>query len=343
MPANGQENRYVNLVHHRLSSNLRINEEIEFRVDLRNRLFIGDVSGMGINFGQVVSVDTGLVDLGFLWIDDSSVVAVTNIDRLMLRYQRGKSTLVVGRQRINWGINTIWNPMDLFNAYNFIDFDYEERPGSDAVRFTYSPDQFSALECAVKCNNGGRNFVGASMYKWNRSGTDMQAMAGLYEHDFVSGFGWATSFLDAGFKGESAWYLNLDNPNAGVFTGALSIDYAFPKKWYGMLSVLYVSDPVSPLTSGVYSMNKSITSKSLMPFKWSVYSGWIKSISPVCTFSISAVYSPEGNNTILIPVVSWNAAQNLDFDLTLQSFWLSVDRNFEYGSTTAFVRARWSY
>ena len=53
--------------------------------------------------------------------------------------------LRIGRQRINWGVNLAWNPNDLFNAYSLIDFDYQERPGSDAIRFQYYMGDLSVL------------------------------------------------------------------------------------------------------------------------------------------------------------------------------------------------------
>lgn len=39
-----------------------------------------------------------------------------------------------------------WNPNDWFNTYNYFDFDYEERPGTDAIRVrVYFKDGMSSL------------------------------------------------------------------------------------------------------------------------------------------------------------------------------------------------------
>ena len=61
-----------------------------------------------------------------------------------------KWELTLGRQRINWGVNLAFNPNDLFNAYSLIDFDYQERPGSDAIRFQYFTNELSSFETAVQ-------------------------------------------------------------------------------------------------------------------------------------------------------------------------------------------------
>ena len=50
----------------------------------------------------------------------------TMLDRAWIDYTRGKLQLRLGRQRINWGTNLVWNPNDVFNTFSYFDFDYEE-------------------------------------------------------------------------------------------------------------------------------------------------------------------------------------------------------------------------
>ena len=74
----------------------------------------------------------------------------TNFDRANVKWTLDKFELTVGRQRINWGQNLIWNPNDIFNAYNFFDFNYVERPGSDAVLMELFTGDFSSVQLAGK-------------------------------------------------------------------------------------------------------------------------------------------------------------------------------------------------
>ncbi|MEZ4983057.1 MAG: hypothetical protein R2769_16025 [Saprospiraceae bacterium] len=76
-------------------------------------------------------------DLSIEGADQMGVAAQMMLDRLFVQYTYKQFEARLGRQRINWGISTIWNPNDIFNAYNFSDFDYEERPGSDAMLLKY--------------------------------------------------------------------------------------------------------------------------------------------------------------------------------------------------------------
>ena len=106
------------------------------------------------------------------------------IDRLWLKYQKDKIEISIGRQRVNWGVNTIWNNNDLFNAYNFIDFDYIERPGSDVVRFIYTGDNLSSFEL-VYMPNERKGYALAGLYKLNSFGYDFQLLAANYFNDIV--------------------------------------------------------------------------------------------------------------------------------------------------------------
>ena len=132
---------------------------------------------------------------------------------LVLKYQKKKLEINIGRQRVNWGVNTIWNSNDLFNAYNFIDFDYIERPGSDVVRIIYTGDNLSSIEFVFMPTSKGRN-VFSGMYRFNKLGYDFQIIGADYYEDIVIGGGWAGNILKAGFKGEMSYFCLLYTSDA---------------------------------------------------------------------------------------------------------------------------------
>jgi len=124
------------------------------------------------------------------------------IDRLYLDYTSGNWQFRVGRQRINWGINTAWNPNDIFNAYSFTDFDYEEKPGSDAILAKYYINYASSIEIAVKAFDDWEKAVAGMLFSWNQWNYDFQLLAGYMQNNLVGGGGWAGNLWNAGFKGE---------------------------------------------------------------------------------------------------------------------------------------------
>ena len=44
----------------------------------------------------------------------------------------------------------VWNITDLFNPQSVLDFDYEEKPGSDAIRIQYFTGVIGRLEFVFK-------------------------------------------------------------------------------------------------------------------------------------------------------------------------------------------------
>ena len=77
-------------------------------------------------------MDNGYLDLTEKISSGNSYLLYTNIDRLNLSYTFNKLEIQIGRQRVNWGISSVWTPNDIFNSSSFINFDYAEKPGSDA-------------------------------------------------------------------------------------------------------------------------------------------------------------------------------------------------------------------
>lgn len=179
-----------NLIHNRLNLKGYVNENITFAAEFRNRLFTGDMVRYVPSFSEMIGNDQGWADLSWNILNEQSFLLNTTIDRLWVDFNYGKFQARAGRQRINWGQALVWNPNDIFNAYSFFDFDYIERPGSDAVRLQYYPTYSSALELAVKADHND-NISAAALYRFNKRGYDIQFIAGYVEsQDLMAGAGW---------------------------------------------------------------------------------------------------------------------------------------------------------
>lgn len=141
-----------NLIHNRL--NFRWNATSSFRVgvELRNRLYWGEQVRLTPDFADQLRNSNEAINMSIVWFETESMVLQTNVDRLWMEYKYEKVTARLGRQRINWGISSTWNPNDLFNTFNFLDFDYEERPGSDAVNVQYRTRRFVAHRTNSRSN-----------------------------------------------------------------------------------------------------------------------------------------------------------------------------------------------
>ena len=180
-----------NLLHNRLNFKGYLGNTITFSAELRNRLFTGDLVRLGKYYTEMIGADDGLVDMSWNVIEKQSFLFNTTVDRLWIDLHSGDFQVTAGRQRINWGQTFVWNPNDIFNAYSFFDFDYVEKPGSDAVRLQYFPSSSSAAELAVKVD-GDTNVTAAGLFRFNKWGYDIQFLAGLLMGKIlVIGTGWS--------------------------------------------------------------------------------------------------------------------------------------------------------
>lgn len=334
-----------NLIHNRLNFKVNITPKISGRIEIRNRIFYGEQIAQIPGFGKIINQYPGYFNLSKLWVDDSNFVVQSVIDRMLLQYATDKWDIKIGRQRINWGINNIWNPNDIFNAYNFLDFDYEERPGNDAVRIQHFFKDNSAIEFACKPGKEKDQTIAAGLYKFNKSKYDVQFLGGVFNTDIVAGAGWAGSIKNAGFKGEVSYFHPKKEftDSFGVVTASLMLDYTFKNSWYTIFSFLFNSDPSGTFNTNVKFANFNITAKNLFPFRYSFYTGITKSFTPVTSMNVALIYSPTHNSLILFPFFSWNAAKNLDLDFTAQSFFAEQENSYQSLGTTIFLRGRWSF
>ena len=334
-----------NLIHNRINFKYTFSSHWNTRIEMRNRIFYGEQVKMTPGFAESVSVDNGYFDLTRLWVDEAALVAVSTFDRVLLNYTSEKISVTAGRQRINWGINTVWNPNDLFNAYNFLDFDYEERPGSDAVRIQYFPQRISSVEIAFKPSKEEDQTVAAALLKVNKWKYDFQFLGGVYYKDIVVGAGWAGNIWDAGWKGEVSFFQSKSQFTRARndFTGSVTLDYSLKKAWYVSASVLYVQHPATALTGPANLSMENLSPKALMPFHWSVYAGAMKSFTPIVTGNLAVIYSPQDNSTIIFPTLTYSAAENFDLDLTAQSFFSDQSGEYKTMGNSVYLRFRWSF
>lgn len=69
--------------------------------------------------------------------------------RANLNYQGEKTLLIIGRQRIPFGVGRIWNPIDIFNPIISTSVEPDEREGSDALHAEYSIRDLAIIDATV--------------------------------------------------------------------------------------------------------------------------------------------------------------------------------------------------
>jgi len=330
-----------NLLHNRLNFSYRPDEHFKFRLEIRNRIYYGELVKLYPNFSSLVSNTNETFNLTENWVNQNSVLFQSNIDRASAEYSYGKWDIVLGRQRINWGMNTVWTPNDIFNTFNYFDFDYEERPGTDAARIQYEINPSSSVEIAVSPGKTSYQNIGAMMYHFNKWDYDFQAFSGNYKNDFTAGAGWAGNIKDAGFKGEVSYFTPYKNySDSASVAASLSLDYAFKNGVYVLVSGLYNSLGKDSSIDIVKLSTQSLSAKNIFPFKYTVFTQVSYSFTPILRASLGGMFSPAGNSFIILPSVTYSIADNWALDLIAQSFFSEQGNSYRPLGNSIYLRIK---
>lgn len=336
-----------NFFHNRLNIKYYASDKWTMAVEARNRLFWGEQVKFVPGFAEQIDPEIGLLDLSVRWADNKDLLLHSIVDRAYVNYATEKWELRLGRQRINWGINTFWNPHDLFNALNFLDFDYEERPGNDAIRFQYYTGALSSLELAWAPDDSLENSVAAALYKFNLKGYDFQALGGYFRGDLAIGAGWAGNIKNVGFKGEGTAFIPLSTSQDSIssINFSLGADYSFDNGTYLTAGILYNSNAKRNRGLGGQNVFTALPSaKNLFPSTWTFALQSSYQISPLISFALVGIYAPDNDLTIIVPTLTYSIVENWDLDLIDQTVFLNIPfLGYRHAASTGYIRLRWSF
>jgi hypothetical protein len=334
---------FDNVLHNRLNFKGYLNKNITLSVEFRNRLFTGDMAGSGTSYSGITGRDQGWADMSWNILDENSFFLNTSIDRLWVDFNYEKFQVRIGRQRINWGQTFVWNPNDIFNAYSFFDFDYTERPGSDAIRFQYYPSFSSAFELAVKVDSE-EDITAAGLYRFNKWGYDIQLLAGYSNSsDIVAGVGWSGSAGSVSIRGEGSWFhpLNDYSDTTGVAILTAGVDKVFENNSMVQFQLMYCSSPMKlDSFSAFYSGN--LSAKDLAFSRLSAFGQFSWAATPLLNIGISAMWFPDLKGYFAGPSADWSLAENIDLSVIWQNF-KSVMGGTKTRVNLAFLRVKYSF
>ena len=335
-----------NLIHNRLNFRWNISNSFTFLLEERNRFYWGDLVALTPQYKDFIAADNGLVNLNRNIFTGKSFILNVSIDRLWLDYTRNNFQATVGRQRINWSQTFVWNPNDIFNTYSYFDFDYEEKPGSDAVRLQYFTSASSKAELAVKADNH-KKITAAGLYRFNKWRYDFQGLTGvLTQSDLVLGLGWSGQIAKGGFKGEMSWFHPLKHfsDTAGVLLASVEYDYTF-------------RNAIIIRFEGFYNSNSSNSSNILLsqfnpdllnvknPFLTgvSLYGSISCPVTPLISLALAGIYNPYNRMYFIIPTFTFSLMNNLDLSLIAQGYQSYDPPTERLSQTTVYIRLKGSF
>jgi hypothetical protein len=345
----------MNTIYNRLDLRYYPNSNFTFHMGLRNILDYGQivtafnqasklVPGQN-DYTQFVANDAGYLDLTEDWSNGTSYTLYSNIDRLNVQYSLGNFEASLGRQRINWGINTVWNPNDIFNTFNYFNFDYVEKPGCDAMLLQYYTSTTASVQAAIKIDHN-EDITAAAMYKFNKWNYDFQFLGGIISKDYLLGLGWSGQIAKAGFNGEATYFRNSNNfqDTTGQLVASIGANYTFSNSLLLQISALYNSKGTTSKagTGNTFAMNMQVSPQTLSPARYSLFARISYPITPLIQADLSGIFNPNDKSGFIGSSVEISLTQDLSFMVMAQVF--TGGKMTEYGDygKLFYLRLKWS-
>jgi hypothetical protein len=354
MPGMGEQNWWEYRLQNRLNLRWHASDNWSFTWEMRTRLFAGDLVDNIPGYARAIDTDNGLVNLSWMVAETDSWFLHYIPDRLYAEWTPDSWSFRAGRQRLNWGINMVTNPNDLFNIYSFYDFAYPERPGADAIRIQHFTGFASRVEVAVSPSRYARRHVAAALWQFNRSGYDLQLIAGYYRHRIAAGGGWAGNIVNTGFKGEFTLFTDIDNQarvpepfvpdgetrTSTTLVAAISADHMFDNGLFAIAELLYNSDGGRNRFS-LLGEPLSADNPSFSRFQATVQGSY--AFSPLLSGTLSLAGYPDERAVFISPSVTRSVTENADLTIVSQHFFGADDSIFSDAGFVVAAMFKWNF
>ncbi len=303
--------------------------------------------------------NTGFIDLDWDYFRKQDAVAEGMIDRLYLDWNTGAMQITAGRQRIAWGAALVWNSTDFFNPFNILDFDYEEKPGTDAIRLQYYTGPASQLDFVYMPSKDKDKQMLAARWLTNLFEYDFNVMLGWQKEKQRFGFNWAGDLAGAGFRGELVYtrpHLHFFAPrltqqgngyppekkiDTPYWTAILSFDYTFTNSLYLHTEYLYNELGVTQ-NSGLRQL-EILQTGELSPSRHSLFQEFACQINPLLRADIFVLYNPTDRSYISLPSLQYDMSDN--WGLYFLAMFGNGKPLSEFGGYPGqyFIRAKYSF
>ena len=346
------------LIHLRLNTRWYENENITAALELRFRAFYGESVEKIPDFAELIQTQHDFAELDAIIWESEKSVGYLEADRLWIEYVKNNFQVTLGRQRVAWGTCWVWNPTDLFNPKNVLNFDYEELPATDAVRVQYYTGPVTKLDCTYQPAKDPNNQILGGLWSLNQWDYDFNLIAGMRFKKWVSGLSWSGDILDAGFRGEVLVSQALNEPDTNsvykqfgesslsswdkpLISIALSGDYTFPNTFYLHSEILYTNNGKTSNT--LLFQQEALSIGMLSAARWSIYQEFSYDLTPLLRGTLYGIFNPDDKSFVVVPSLSYSVITNLDLYTICQFFnGEPLTQYGEYG-TSFYARIKYSF
>ncbi|WED29508.1 hypothetical protein L3V77_18980 [Vibrio sp. DW001] len=342
------DNLFDNLVNQRFNFEYRLSSNLRFNAGMRNRFIWGE-SAENPYYSDYIGLDLGYVDLSKNWAEGERYVGNSQLDRLYIDWNKDNWQVTGGRFRINWGMTTVWNPNDVFNSYSIYDFDYEERPGTDALSLSSKLGFASSFDLVYSPNEEHHLNSYAMRYLFNVEEWDIQLIGGKARLDNVIGVGIAGDIKGGGLRAEVSYFDPTqdswqDVDQVSALVSSLEMDYSFGGQgnWTVKGSIMHNSSPQDPISANAF-LSLPLTAKTLSFTELTSYLDASFEVSALSRVTLSTIYYKDGSYFLGLSN-NYSLANNWQLLGVVQYFDGDKDSLFSQSSSTLmFAQIKWSF
>lgn len=231
------DNQFINLTRIRLRpevylwSGARLN--LEYEADA-----MYSPQNVSVLFNEI-NTNRQVFNLKWNVVDKKNLNVLHYIDRLYLRQGFEWGNIIIGRQRIAWGVGRVWSPTDLFNPINPANFSKIEKDGADAVSMTYYLGNFTDVNLVYNPQEKIENSNYGFRFRTNFLEYDFALVGGYFDNRVVVGGNFAGNFFDAGIRGEGIISMDKNNLRNNYTKFVFGMDNQFTSKLYALFEYQY--------------------------------------------------------------------------------------------------------
>jgi len=261
--------------------------------------------------------------------DDAGVNrAITEADRLLLRWQGRDNRLVLGRQAIGFGRVLLFSPLDVIAPFAPDAIDTSYRPGVDALRFSHYLDRGGEIGLYAVWGDESRHNSQLASFDGRLGPVDLLVLAGRLRDRPMAGFGLAGDLGGLGWRLEATGYrgTRIGQPGGDldrhIVMGALELMYRFEGDITLVMELLHNgagrSNPaVAPRVRTSAFITEGMTfftgrNELLLAPSWQVH--------PLVEASLLAIVNLDDHSWQLRPLAAVSLADNVELQLFASFF-----------------------
>jgi hypothetical protein len=245
----GHQGVWQNLTRLRTDLALRLTPTLSATVVYDQEVLVGTLRTLeqnlteGLRPPSFVSLDQTIVQFDFGGAADEGIWRHL-LYRAYLRYEGEHAEVIVGSQRIPWGVGRLWSPMDRFNFIPPLAIEPDQSPGVDAIDAKWLFSGFTYLEGVW----APQDYLPNSAYALRLHGvlrdTDYSAVAGVFRDAPAGGVDMARNLGDTAVRLEAIY----TKPQRSVWL----IQDPAPEELRGFWQIVASADRNFDVGSGLY-------------------------------------------------------------------------------------------